>query len=182
MTRPMQSLEDLHAAVIREVRTLALLDRPITYALPPAHVVPLERIVVSALLDGWADLADVEGLEPEHFADRLLGHLYAFARSARDEGRSYSDAAVAQAFERGGYCRADRLRALLETLRLHTAAVGTEPLREAAARIVAVAKWRAFAAEVAKVDAALRHAASAGEEVDAAGAFEAAAQALEASR
>jgi hypothetical protein len=176
MTKPLQSLDELGAMVVREVRTLALLDKPVTYGLPPAHVIHLERVVVAALLDGWGQLADVEGLEPEDFSGRILGHLFAFARSAREEGKSYSDEGVARAFERLGYCRADKLAALLRVLRHDVVGMHGEPLRQAAEQVGAVARWRRFAAEVAQVDAALRHAASVGESVDVERAFDSAAQ------
>lgn len=176
--KPLRSIDELAAYLTREMRTLALLEKPITFALPAAHVVPLERLVVSALLDGWAQLGDFAGLEPEHFADRLLAHLFVFLRTAREEGVTYSDGSIAQAFERLGFCHAERMKEQLVQLRYWTPTATGLQLRDAAAQIAAVARWRAFAAEVAKTDALLRHAANVGETLDVEAALGAARDAL----
>ena len=106
-------------AVCREVRSLVMVSGAEPVGHPPLAMPALERVIVAALLDGYARTEDLEGLAREHFSVGVLGLLFDFLSTARAEGVVHTDESIARAFATCGYCAHDTMMRQLQIGRAH---------------------------------------------------------------
>jgi hypothetical protein len=133
----------------------ATADASLREAMGPLVLADHERRVLAALLDGDADLADVEGLLPEHFYSRqrglAFGVLHAAACKGQVLGRNGLRAALV-ASSRGPAAIAD---VLLDELDREPVVLG-QPLRACVLELLAASAWRDFVAGVRRLNALAR--------------------------